>query len=386
LVEYRNVVFLREVTMGKTVFRDEIAAFQPYVQGKPIEAVRREYGLDRIEKLASNENQFGPSPKALEAIKEELHEVIFYPESYPFDLIQELSEMLGVKQEQLVVGSGGEGLLWQVVLSFINKGDEIVLADPTFDVYRIASSVIGGIPVKIPLKGMAFDIDAMLAAVNEKTKIFFLCNPNNPTGHIASQDEIDRIVKELPEDVVLVIDEAYYELASLTPDYPRDNISIIEKRPNTIVLRSFSKTYGLAGVRIGYIITSPEIAGKLNLVGPTFKINRLAIAAARGAVKDTEYRDYYVKENAAARDTLLSFYETKGWTSFPSYTNFVFTDTGLDSKLFFEELQKRGVIIRPGFLWGERWQTWFRISTGTPDQMKYFIDMAEETLIALNKE
>ena len=372
--------------MGKTVFRDEIAAFQPYVQGKPIEAVRREYGLDRIEKLASNENQFGPSPKALEAIKEELHEVIFYPESYPFDLIQELSEMLGVKQEQLVVGSGGEGLLWQVVLSFINKGDEIVLADPTFDVYRIASSVIGGIPVKIPLKGMAFDIDAMLAAVNEKTKIFFLCNPNNPTGHIASQDEIDRIVKELPEDVVLVIDEAYYELASLTPDYPRDNISIIEKRPNTIVLRSFSKTYGLAGVRIGYIITSPEIAGKLNLVGPTFKINRLAIAAARGAIKDTEYRDYYVKENAAARDTLLSFYETKGWTSFPSYTNFVFTDTGLDSKLFFEELQKRGVIIRPGFLWGERWQTWFRISTGTPDQMKYFIDMAEETLIALNKE
>jgi len=222
--------------------------------------------------------------------------------------------------------------------------------------------------------------------VNEKTKIFFLCNPNNPTGHIASQDDIDRIAKELPEDVVLVIDEAYYELASFTPDYPKDNISIIEKRPNTIVLRSFSKTYGLAGVRIGYIITSPEIAGKLNLVGPTFKINRLAIAAARGAVKDAEYRDYYVKENAAARDTLLSFYKTKGWTSFPSYTNFVFTDTGLDSKLFFEELQKRGVIIRPGFLWGERWRTWFRISTGTPDQMKYFIDMAEEALLALNKE
>jgi len=368
--------------MTKSIFRNEIAGFQPYVQGKPIEAVRREYGLDRIEKLASNENQFGPSPKAVEAIKEELQEIIFYPESYPFDLMRELSEALGVKQEQLVVGAGGEGLLWQIALTFLNDGDEIVLADPTFDVYRISASVLGGVTVKIPLDGMSYDIDAMISAVNEKTKLFFLCNPNNPTGHIATQEEIDRIVKELPEDVVLVIDEAYYELASVSGDYPRDNIGIINKRPNTLVLRSFSKTYGLAGVRFGYIITSPEIAGKLSLVGPTFKLNRLAIAAARGALRDAEYRDWYAKENAEARDTLLDFYEKKGWTSFPSYTNFVFTDTGLDSKIFFEELQKRGVIVRPGFLWGERWKTWFRISTGTPDQMQYFIDKTEEVLLA----
>jgi len=370
--------------MAKSIFRNELAAFKPYVQGKPIEAVRREFGLDRIEKLASNENQFGPSPKAVEAVKEELQEIIFYPESYPFDLARELAEALGVEQEKIVLSSGGEGLLWQVALTFINAGDEIVVADPTFDVYRISTSLVGGVPVKIPLKDMRFDIDGMLAAVNEKTKLFFLCNPNNPTGHIATQEEIDRIVKELPEDVVLVIDEAYYELAAVTPDYPKDNIKIIDKRPNTLVLRSFSKTYGLAGVRCGYAVTSPEIVGKLSLVGPLFKLNRLAIAAARGALKDAEYRDWYAKENAAARDTLLEYYETKGWTSFPSYSNFVFTDTGLDSKQFFEELQKRGVIIRPGFLWGERWQTWFRISTGTPDQMKYFIEKTEEVLLTLN--
>lgn len=366
--------------MGKSIFRNELAAFRPYVQGKPIEAVRREYGLDRIEKLASNENQFGPSPKAVQAIRDELQELIFYPESHPKELLQEFSEALGVRQEQLVLGAGGEGLLWQVALTFINAGDEIVTADPTFDVYRIASSILGGVTVKVPLKDMGYDIDAMLAAVNENTKLFFLCNPNNPTGHIASQADIDRIAKELPEDVVLILDEAYYELAAVSEDYPKDNLKLVNTRPNTLVLRSFSKTYGLAGVRFGYIVSSDEIAGKLNMVGPVFKLNRLAIAAASGALKDIEYREMYARENAAARNALLNFYRKKGWRSFPSYANFIWTDTGLDSKWFFEELQKRGVIIRPGYLWGEQWKTWFRISTGTPEQMAFFIEKVEELL------
>ena len=369
--------------MAKSIFRDELASFRPYVQGKPIEAVRREYGLDRIEKLASNENQFGPSPKALEAIQEEFPELIFYPETYPFDLMCELSEALGVGQEQLVVGPGGEGLIWQIAMTFVNAGDEIITSDPTFDVYRISASILGGVTVKIAMKGMSYDIDAMLGAVNERTKLLYLCTPNNPTGHIASQEELDRLVRELPEDVVLVLDEAYYELAAVSEDYPKDDISIPAKRPNTLVLRSFSKTYGLAGVRFGYLITSPEIAGKIRMVGPSFKLNRLAIAAARGALKDAEYRDWYVKENAKARTTLLDFYKTKGWVSFPSYSNFIWTDTGLDSQWFFEELQKRGVIIRPGFLWGEQWRNWFRISTGRPEQMLYFIEKTEEVLSLL---
>jgi len=366
--------------MGRELFRKELSLFKPYVQGKPIEAVRREYGLERIEKLASNENQFGPSPKAVEAIKDDLPELIFYPESYPFDLMRELAAYLGTAEENLVIGSGGEGLLWQIALTFTNEGDEIVLADPTFDVYRISTSLLGGKAVQVPLKGFSYDIDAMLAAVNEKTKLFFLCNPNNPTGHIASQQEIDRIARELPPDVVLVIDEAYYELASVSEDYPKENIRLAESRPNTIVLRSFSKTYGLAGVRVGYIITSPEIAQKISMVGPTFKLNRLAIVAARGALKDREYREWFAQENAKARQTLLDFYATKGWTSFPSYSNFIWTDIGLDSQKFFEALQKRGVIIRPGYLWGERWRTYFRVSTGTPEQMQYFIEQVNAVL------
>jgi histidinol-phosphate aminotransferase len=366
--------------MTKSLFRNELAAFKPYVQGKPIEAVRREYGLDRIEKLASNENQFGPSPLAVQAITDELGELVFYPESYPFDLMSELASYLGVPKENICVGAGGEGLLWQIAMTFINAGDEIIVSDPTFDVYRISTSLMGGTTVQVPLAGQHFDIDATLAAVNERTKIGYLCSPNNPTGHIASSEEVDRLVAGLPDDVVLVLDEAYYELAAITSDYPQHNERIPLTRPNTIVLRSHSKTYGLAGVRFGYIITSPDIASRIHMVGPTFKLNRLAIAAARGALRDTEYRDMYVRENAAARDTLLAYYQTKGWTSFPSYANFVWTDTGLDSKRFFEELQRRGVIIRPGYLWGEKWNTYFRISTGTPEQMQYFIDQTEDVL------
>ncbi|MDR0875052.1 MAG: histidinol-phosphate transaminase [Clostridiales Family XIII bacterium] len=366
--------------MTKSLYRNELAAFKPYVQGKPIEAVRREYGLDRIEKLASNENQFGPSPLAVQAIKDDLSELVFYPESYPFDLMEELSEYLGVPKENICVGPGGEGLLWQIAMTFINPGDEIIVSDPTFDVYRISTSLMGGTTVKAPLAGQRFDIEAMLAAVNGNTKIVYLCSPNNPTGHIASSEEVDRLTLGLPEDVVLVLDEAYYELAAFSPDYPSHNERIPLRRPNTIVLRSQSKTYGLAGVRFGYIITSEEIASRIRMVGPTFKLNRLAIAAARGALRDTEYRDMYVSENAKARETLLSYYQTKGWASFPSYANFVWTDTGLDSQRFFEELQRRGVIIRPGYLWGEQWKTYFRISTGTPEQMRFFIDRTEDVL------
>lgn len=369
-----------EVTMSKELFRRELSGFKPYVQGKPIGAVQREFGLDRIEKLASNENHFGASPKAVEAIREDLDNLLYYPESYPHNLMSELAEYLGVPKEQITIGSGGEGLLWQIALSFINDGDEIVTANPTFDVYRIATSLLGAVTVTVPLRGQGYDIDGMLAAVTDKTKLFFLCTPNNPTGHIATSKEIDRLVRALPEGVVLVLDEAYYDLAAVRADFPRDNIRIISERPNTIVLRTLSKTYGLAGVRFGYTISSPEIAQRLAMVGPLFKVNRLAIAGASGALKDTEYRDFYVRENAKAIDDLSAYVLAKGWSHFPTYTNFMWIDSGLDSEVLFNELQKRGVIIRAGYLWGEQWRTYFRISTGRPEQMQFFKDKLDEIL------
>jgi histidinol-phosphate aminotransferase len=362
--------------MSKSLFRKELSAFTPYVQGKPIEAVQREYGLARIEKLASNENQFGPSPKAVQAMRAELDNLNFYPESHPFALTAALADHLRVKPEQISTGPGGEGMLWQIAMSFLNEGDEIIVADPTFDVYRISATLLGGVPVKVPLKGQAYDIDGMLAKVNERTKLLYLCTPNNPTGHIASRTELDHLLAHLPADVVLVLDEAYYEFAAASPEYPADTISLIETRPNTVILRTFSKIYGIAGLRIGYGISSPAITARLNMVRQTFGVNRIAHAAALAALDDAAYRDRIVAENAAALKTLTAYFDGKGWPYFPAFGNFVWVNTLRDSRELYEELQKKGVILRPGYLWG--WDTWLRVSTGTKEQMRFFQEKMEE--------
>ncbi|MDR3296338.1 MAG: histidinol-phosphate transaminase [Clostridiales Family XIII bacterium] len=367
--------------MSKSLYRAELASFKPYVQGKPIEAVQREYGLTRIEKLASNENQYGPSPKALEAIQAELSGLNFYPESYPPELVQAMADYLGAGADQITLGNGGEGIIWQISMAFLNAGDEIIVSDPTFDVYKISAALLGGVTVKVPLKDRHYDIDGILGKLSPRTKLVYLCTPNNPTGHIATKPEIDRLLSRLPDDVILVLDEAYYEFAAASPEYPADSIALLKTRPNIIVLRSFSKIYGLAGLRFGYALSSPEIAVRLGMVRQTFAVNRLAHAAARGALEDTEYRDRVVKENSAALKRLNEYFDANGWACFPSYANFVFVDTGLDSRDVFEELQKRGVIVRPGHLWG--WDTWLRVSTGTEEQMRFFTEKMDEVISAL---
>lgn len=367
--------------MSKSIFRNQLSEFKPYVQGKPIEQVQREYGLSRIEKLASNENQFGPSPKAMKAISAEIEKLHFYPEGHPFDLVAKLSEKLGVSPDMISVGNGGEGVLWTISMTFLNEGDEIIVPDPTFDVYKISATFMGGKIIKVPLKGQHFDIDGMLAQVNEKTKLVYLCTPNNPTGHIADESELDKLVSGLPEDVVLVLDEAYYEFACEKNDYPKNTIALIDKRPNTVILRTFSKVYGIAGVRMGYVITSPAIAANMNMVKQTFGVNRLAQAAALASLDDDEYMQMVVSSNEKALDTLREYFDKKGWTYFPSYTNFIWVDSGLDSKAIFNALQQKGAIIRPGHLWG--WNTWLRISTGTQEQMAFLIEKLEEVVSSM---
>jgi histidinol-phosphate aminotransferase len=224
--------------MSGSLFRKELEFFRPYVQGKPIEAVRREYGLSRIEKLASNENQFGPSPLALEAMREELENINFYPDGSCFELVGALAGHLNVSPDSLVIGNGGEGLLWLISMAFLNAGEEIVTSDPSFDIYSMSAVFMGAKPVKTPLRGQRFDIGALIGRANDRTKILYLANPNNPTGHIASREEMANLIEGIPEDVILVLDEAYHEFASAFPDYPENSASLPEKRPNTNVLRT----------------------------------------------------------------------------------------------------------------------------------------------------
>ncbi|MDR0852214.1 MAG: histidinol-phosphate transaminase [Clostridiales Family XIII bacterium] len=367
----------KETTMP-IQFRKELSQIKPYVQGKPVEVVRREFGLDRIEKLASNENQFGPSPKAVAAMTEEIKNLNFYPEGYPFELTQKLSEKLGVAPERFMVGNGGESIIWTISMTFLDAGDEIIVASPSFDIYKLSATLMGAKTVAVPLKDGGFDIDAMLAAVNEKTKIFWLCSPNNPTGNIADKTQINRIIEALPDHVVLVLDEAYYEFASAREGFPTDSTSLLDIHENLIILRTLSKAYGIAGIRVGYVMTSSLIAEKLNSVKQTFGVNRLAQVGAKAALDDDEYMAFVVRSNSEGIAALEQYYESKGWDYFPSYANFSWVNCGRDSHVIFDALQRRGVIIRPGFLWG--WDTWLRISTGTEEQIRFLKEQLDEVL------
>lgn len=363
----------------KNIFRKTLANITPYVQGKPVEAVRRELGLSRIEKLASNENQFGPSPKAIEAMRAELESVNFYPEGHPFALIEKLSKKLGVPSEHFVVASGGEAIIWNASMALLDAGDEIVTTPPSFDIYKLCASFLGAATVAVPVgEHGGFDEKAIVAAVTDRTKIVWLCSPNNPTGHIAGRAQIDYILANIPEHVVLVIDEAYYEFAAALPDYPADNLDRLKQHENLLILRTLSKVYGLAGVRIGYCVTSPAIAEKMNMVKLTFGVNRLAQVGALAALDDDEYLRDVVRRNRDAVDFLENCFKQRDLPYFPSYANFCWVDTKMDSRRVFEALQQRGVIIRPGFHWG--WDSWIRVSTGTEEQMRFFETALDESL------
>ena len=364
--------------MSNNIFRKQLETFKAYVPGKPIEEVKREYGLDEIQKLASNENQIGPSPMAVQAIKDELDSINFYPEATAVDLVNDLAEYLGVKPENIVVGNGGEGLIWVMAMTFLNEGDEIIMADPSFDIYKISGDLMGGKTIKVPFKDKKFNFENFIKNINDKTKLIYVCSPNNPTGNIASKEELNYLLKNIPEDVVLVLDEAYYEFAEGYKDYPSENIKLIETRPNTIILRSFSKIYGIADVRLGYLVTSQKLAVEMNKVRQTLGVNKLAQVGARAALKDEEYKQLAISENRKAIDKLEAYFISKGFDYFKSYSNFVWANINTDSRVIFEELQKRGIIIRPGFLWG--WDNWIRVNSGTERQMKLFIENMEEVL------
>ncbi|MBR0598306.1 histidinol-phosphate transaminase [Sinanaerobacter chloroacetimidivorans] len=364
--------------MSKNIFRKQLATFKSYVPGKPIEEVKREYGLDEIQKLASNENQFGPSPLAIEAIREEIDKINFYPEATAVDLVKDLASYLNVKPENVVVGNGGEGLIWVIAMTFLNEGDEILAADPSFDIYKISGDLMGAKTIKIPFVHKKFDFKSFVSNITENTKLIYVCSPNNPTGNIASKEEMDYLLANIPDDVVLILDEAYYEFAEEFDEYPSENIKLIASRPNTIILRSFSKIYGIAGVRLGYVVTSEALAAEMNKVRQTLGVNRLAQVGARAALKDEAYKKYAVEENRKAIDALEGYFASKGFDYFKSYSNFVWANINTHSKAVFEELQKRGIIIRPGFLWG--WDNWIRVNTGTDRQMKLFIEKLEEVL------
>ncbi|HSQ87421.1 histidinol-phosphate transaminase [Romboutsia sp.] len=363
--------------MSKKIFRNELSKLIPYVPGKPIEEVKKELGIEEIEKLASNENPLGPSLKAIEAIKKEIENIHIYPDASAMELRKEIAKEYDLSYENVVVGNGGEQVLQMIAQTFINEGDEAIMAATTFGLYSTSILHMGGVPIKLPLKDYKHDFEGFVSKLTEKTKLIYVCNPNNPTGNIMTKDEVDYLIANVPEDVVIVFDEAYYDYAKINQDYP-ETLSILKKRPNTIILRTFSKVAGIAAVRVGFVLTSKEIAIEMSKVKGVFNVNKLAQTAARGALKDKEHIEKTVELNYKSLAIMEEYFNEMGLEYIKSNSNFVFINVNMDSRVIFQNLMEKGILIRPGYLWN--WDNWIRVSTGTIQQTEKFLEKLHNVL------
>jgi len=339
-----------------------IAALQPYVPGKPIEELERELGLTDVVKLASNENPLGPSPKALAAVRAALGGVHRYPDGACFRLRDKLSRRLDVAPGQLVFGCGADEILELVAKAFLGPGDECVFAWPSFAMYPIVTRGMGATPVAVPLDAqLVHDLDAIAQAIGAHTRVVIVCNPNNPTGTSVGAEAFERFATALPEELVLVIDEAYVDFAR-RPDFP-DGLAWVRRRPGTLVMRTFSKSVGLAGLRVGYGIADPELAGFLERARHPFNVNLLAEVAAAAALDDHEHLERTRRLNAEGIELLTRELGALGIEVWPSEANFVLARPGPGA---YERLLREGVIVRPlaGFGLPEH----VRISIGLPDE------------------
>ncbi|HOX27786.1 MAG TPA: histidinol-phosphate transaminase [bacterium] len=349
----------------------------PYVPGKPIQEVQRELGLTDVIKLASNENVFGTSQKVIEAICKAAPEINYYPDGGCFYLREAIAKRFGVKSEQVVVGNGVDELIRLICVSMLGPNDEVVFADPSFVMYKISSMVANATLISVPLKDKYYhDIPAMLDKITERTKLLFVCNPNNPTGTIVNKADVELLMKKVPDHVMVVFDEAYYEYVA-NPDYPQ-TMEYFKSGRQIAVFRTFSKVYGLAGLRVGYGFVPEDLADVIHRVRNPFNVNELAQVAALAALDDPEHMKKVIALNAAGRKQLSGEFDRLGLKYAPSDSNFILVDVERDSQAVFEALLKKGVIVRPGKFLG--FPTCLRVSIAGEKDNARFIEALTEVL------
>ncbi|MGI8316934.1 histidinol-phosphate transaminase [Halobacillus mangrovi] len=353
---------------------DQIAMYSP---GKPVEELKREKGLSKIVKMASNENPFGYSPLAAEAIRTEMKEIPLYPEVTSPLLAEKLANKLGVVANQVVFGNGSDEIIRLLTRTYINEGDEVVMAGVTFPRYKTNVIIEGGVPVEAKMQdGGVHDLEAMAEAINEKTKMVFVCNPNNPTGTIVEKERLKAFIKKIPSHIMLVMDEAYYEYADSSQYL--ETLPLLDQYNNMVILRTFSKVYGLAALRVGYGLMAPEMVNELHKVKEPFNVNRLAQAAASASLDDDEFLYESIRLNKEGREFLTKQFEAMNLSYFPTQTNFIMVDVGAPAEEVYEYLLNLGVIIRPGHLMG--YLTMIRVTIGEQKDNQYFIDCLEAYL------
>jgi len=357
--------------------RPHLKALAPYPPGRPIEDVRREYGLEKVIKMASNENPLGPSPKAVEALRRCAREVNFYPDGNAYYLRRALSRKLGVAPDHLMFGNGSDELVVWLALTYLSPRDSVIVSEHSFIRYRMAAQLIGARWKTIPLAGWSHDLDAMARAVTPSTRMIFLANPENPVGTIVGRREFERFLASVPPSVLIILDQAYFEYVR-HKDY-FDGIDYIAGHPNLVVLRTFSKAYGLAGLRIGYGIAHPDVVADVNRVRPPFNVNRPAQEAAIAALEDSGFLRRAIETNEAGRRYLYGEFEKLGLEYVPSHTNFVLVRVGRagrDGAWFAREMMKRGVIVRP--MGGYGLPDHIRVTIGRAGDNRTFVKVLKE--------
>jgi histidinol-phosphate aminotransferase len=360
----------------KDILRPHLKNTMQYQPGKPEEEVMRELGLSKVIKLASNENPLGPSPMAIKAIIDELPRLHRYPEDGGFYLREALSAHLKVAPEMLVFGAGGNEILRMVSECYMDIGTNVVLAKPSFVSYAINIQVMGVTPKFVPVNDKTFTLEPqkILDTVDSNTRVVFIDNPNNPLGSIMDPAALQDMLLALPDHLIVVLDEAYYDF--IEPQYRVDGIGLINQmKAGLIVLRSFSKGAGIAGIRIGYGISSPQVIADLNRIRLTFNTNRLAQVAAIASLKDSKYLDASVKLIHQERKYLYSEFDNIHLQYIPTQANYIMINVVRKGIEVFKELQLNGVIIRPTPI-----ETWLRVTIGTHVENEFFITALKKVL------
>jgi len=341
----------------------------PYSPGKPIEEVEREYGIAHSIKLASNENPLGPSPKAMQAIRERVDQLHLYPDGDCFYLKNGLAEKLAVRPERLIIGNGSNEIIELAVRTFLRPGDEAVMAHQAFVVYRLVVQAVGGVSRVVPLRDLTHDLEAIAAAITRKTRIVFLANPNNPTGTIYRRASWERFFDRVSADVLLVVDEAYFEYVE-DGDYP-DSLRYHDRGKSLLTLRTFSKLYGLAGLRIGYGIGSREVIDLMQRVRQPFNVNAAAQWAALAALGDEDHMRRSLEVNRAGKEYLTREFARMGLDYVPTWANFVLLRVGNGERVF-KQLLTLGVIVRP--MGAYELPEYVRVTIGTMPENQKFVE------------
>ncbi|WP_210365489.1 histidinol-phosphate transaminase [Bacillus sp. REN3] len=357
-------------------WKKQLLNLKPYQPGKSIEEVKKQYGLSDIVKLASNENPFGSSNRVVEELRSRTSRHSVYPDGYAANLRAKLAGHLSVKPEQIIFGNGSDEIIQMIARGLLSPYTNSVMAAPTFPQYKHNSVIEGSEAREVPLKDGAHDLEGMLAAIDGNTAVVWLCSPNNPTGIYINNEDLISFLSRVPDDVLVVLDEAYYEYVEA--DDFHESTDLLQKYKNLIILRTFSKIYGLASFRVGYGIAHEETIAALEPVREPFNVNSLAQAAAAAALGDQEFIQWCKQENRAGLEQFYQFCDEYGLDYYPSQGNFILIDFAADGQEVFQFLLERGYIVRSGKALG--FPACVRITIGTREQNAGIIEKIKEYL------